>query len=131
MNDGNVQRGSRVLTIGSAAGGTGGTTYVAENFNVDRPSKVIERTDEMDKPNGQDIYETFVTGSATLQLADGTTPEPRIGWQFAVTGLIKEGTPEADAVETFAISQVGRAETNGGEKKISVQFRKLINVTQE
>lgn len=127
INDGAVQYGSRVMTIGKASGGTGGATYVAENFSIDRPTKVVERTNHLDKPNGQAIYESFITGSATVQLADATTEEPHNGWQFTETIVKDDGTTPVAVVEVFIISHVGRAETVNGEKKISISFRKKIN----
>ena len=127
INDGAVQFGSRVLTIGKNAGGTGGATYIAEAFNVTRATKTIERTNHLDKPNGQMIYESFITGSATLQLADGTTEEPHNGWQFTETMVKDDGTTPVAVVEVFIIDHVGRAETVNGEKKISVNFRKKVN----
>jgi hypothetical protein len=128
-NDGAVQYGTRILSIGVENAGTITTpvTYVAENFSVNRPTKVIERTDELDKPNGQVIYETFVTGSATLQLASATTLEPRNGMGFKVTGLIKDDTGTTDADEVFLISDVGRVEGQGAERKVNITFRKKIN----
>ena len=119
MNDGSVQYGSRVLSTG-AAGST--VNYVAENLTINRPSKTIERTNEVDNPNGQVTYPTFVTGSATLQLADATTPEPQIGTTFNPITL-----DTAIGAETFYISEVGRVEAQGAEKKLNVTLRKKIN----
>lgn len=127
-NNGTVQHGSRVLTIGSASGGTGGTAYVADNFNVTRPTKTIERTNELDAPSGQVTYETFVTGSATLQLAADTTKAPLLGHEFTVTGLLPDsGSPSAPTAEIFYLSEVGHVETNNGEKKVNVSFRKVVS----
>jgi hypothetical protein len=122
-NDGAVQYGTRVLTIGSAANGTGGTTYVAENFSVNRPTKTIERFNEVDELNGQVTYVAPVTGSATLQLAASATPEPLLGWEFQVTLDAGVGS------ETYYLSDVGRAEGQGTERKINVSFRKRVTAS--
>jgi hypothetical protein len=126
-NDGGMQVNTRVLTIGSAAGGTGGVTYVAENFNYSRPSKTIETTDENDEPNKQYSYKTFVTGTATLQLAASTTPLPQQGWEFTTT-LDRGTTPgPTPSPEIFYITDVGAPEAQGQEIKVNVSFRKRIN----
>ena len=66
-NDGTVAYGSKVLTINSVL-------FVAENIEVRRPIIKIERRNELHEPNGKVGIKDFVTGSATLQLAQsGTT----------------------------------------------------------
>lgn len=120
-NDNTVQYGSRVLTIGSADGGTGGTTYVADNITVTRGAKTIERTNEIDEPSGQVSYATFVTGSATLQLASGSTAVPIQGWEFTATFVASIGAEE------FYIDSVTQPESKDAEKKINITFRKVVN----
>lgn len=128
-NDGALQDGSLVLTIGSAAGGTGGTAYVAEAFTVNRPTRTLEQLDENGEPAKQKTRIGFVTGSATLQLASADAREPSLGWEFTVTGLLqKAGTPTpADVSEVFYIDSVGSTYTNDGEKKVPITFRKIVN----
>ena len=127
-NNGTVQYGSRVLTIGASTGGTGGVAFVADNFSVTRPTKTIERTNETDAPSGQATYTTFVTGSATLQLAASTTKAPSLGHEFTVSGLLPDsGEPSAATAEIFYISEVGHTETNNGERKVNVSFRKVVS----
>ena len=114
VNDGSVQYGSRVLTINSV-------TYVAEQIEVRRPSFVIERRDQLNKPNGQVIDEDFVTGTATLQLATGATVIPQIGQTFQETFVAAIGA------ETFILSEIGQPEAQGDAKKVPVSFRKKYN----
>jgi len=114
-NDGTVQYGSRVLTIN-------GVDYVADNCEVTRPSKTIERTNEIGEPSGQVSYEGFVTGSATLQLATGSTAIPVQGLEFSTTWVASIGP------ETFYIDSVTQPESKDAEKKVNVTFRKKYNV---
>jgi hypothetical protein len=113
-NDGTVQYGSRVLTVDTIA-------YVADNCSVTRPGKTIERTNELDEPTGQVSYAGFVTGSATLQLATGSTVIPELGDEFSTTWVTSLGA------ETFYLDSITQAETNSAEKKINVTFRKKYN----
>jgi len=112
VNDGTVQYGSRVLTINSV-------TYVAEQIEVRRPTFVIERRNQLNQPSGQVIDDDFVTGTATLQLATGSTAIPTNGQSFTETF--------GAASETFLISEVGQPEEQGGEKKVTISFRKKYN----
>lgn len=113
-NDGTVQYGSRVLTINAVA-------YVADNINVNRPGKTIERTNELDEPSGQVSYSGFVTGSATIQLATSATAIPVQGLTFSTTFVTSIGS------ETFYIESVDQPEEKAGEKKVNINFRKQYN----
>lgn len=113
VNDGAIPYGSRDLSINSK-------TYVADNIEVTRPTKVIERTNSTDEPSGQVIYANFVTGTATLQLA-GNTDKPQLGNTFTETFDSTIGA------ETFYISETGLPEAKGEDRKVSVQFRKKYN----
>lgn len=112
INDGTVQYGSRVLTINSV-------TYIAEQIEVRRPTIIIERRSELNAPNGQVQTDDFVTGTATLQLASGATIIPDNGDTFSTTF-------DASS-ETFFLSEVGQAESQGDAKKVSISFRKKYN----
>src|SRR5262245_21938142 len=111
-NDGTIPYGTRVLTINSV-------TYVAEQIEVRRPTFTIERRNQLNQPSGQVIDDDFVTGTATLQLATGSTAIPTNGQTFATTF--------AAAEETFIISEVGQPEEQGAEKKVTISFRKKYN----
>lgn len=113
-NDGTVQYGSRVLTINSVA-------YIADNCTVSRPGKTIERTNEIDEPNGQVSYAGFVTGSATLQLASSSTVIPVQGLEFTTTWVTSIGA------ETFYLDSIDQPEDQAVEKKVNVNFRKKYN----
>jgi hypothetical protein len=130
-NDNTVQYGSIVLTIGTFAAGTpptisSTTTFVADNFTITRPSKTIERTNEIDEPSGQVSYLGFVTGSAQLQLASGSTLYPLHGKHFTVTLFDTDGSGSNDA-EYFYIDSVDQPLVKDGEKKVPITFRKIYN----
>lgn len=114
LNDGSCQYGSRVLTINSVA-------YVAENVTVNRPGITIERKSEIDEPNGQVSYSGFVTGSATLQLASGSTVIPVQGLTFSTTFVASIGS------ETFYLDSVDQPESQGSAKVCQISFRKKYN----
>ncbi len=114
FNDGTVQYGSRVLTIN-------GVTYVADNITVNRPTKRIERTDQIGEPSGSVGVAGFVTGSCQLQIATSSTAEPQGGYTFTVTLDATIGA------ETFYIESPGRTENKDAEKKINVTFVKKYN----
>lgn len=115
-NDGTVQYASRVLSINSV-------NYVADNITVNRPVKRILRTNELGEPSGSVGVADFVTGSATLQLASGSTAEPQSGSTYTFTVTFDT----AIGAETFYVSGVDRSENKDAEKKINIQFIKKYN----
>ena len=114
VNDGSVQYGSRVLSINSVS-------YVADNIEVNRPTKTITRTNELDEPDGQVTYADYVTGSATLQLESGATVIPVAGLTFSATFIASIGA------ETFYLENVDQPEVKDAEKKVNITFRKQYN----
>lgn len=118
-NEVTVQYGSLVLTIGAAAGGVGGTAYVADNITVNRTSKTITRTSEIDEPTGQVSYKGEPdTGTAQLQLASGSTAVPSQGWEFTANlGFTSE---------IYYVSDVSKPYTKDGETKVNITFRQTI-----
>lgn len=132
-NDGTVQYGSMVLAIGTLTAGsppTLGTTvnYIADNVDISRPSKTIERTSEIDEPNGQVSYLTFVTGSATVQLATGSTLAPQFGRGFTLSVFDTDNSGAVD-VEFFYIDSVSTPFVKDGERKVNITFRKIYGTT--
>lgn len=111
-NESTVQYGSVVLTIDSV-------TYVADNFTINRTSKTILRTNEIDEPSGQVSYKGEVdTGTAQLQLAAGDTDYPVQGDTF--TGDYGFGS------ETYYITDISLPLTKDGEKKVNITFRESL-----
>lgn len=130
-NDGTVQYGSKVLSIGTLATGpviNSGVSYVADNITVNRPGKTIERTNEIDEPSGQVSYKGFVTGTATLQIATGSTLIPEHGQAFILTIFDGDGTPSANVIEAFYIDSVDQPYEKSGETKVNITFRKVYNL---
>lgn len=117
-SDGTTPSGSRVLTIPT----TTGADYIADNFDVNQPTKFLGNTDQDDEPNGGVLLEDFVTGSATLQLSASTTPLPANGDEFE-----EKIDPNDAAPTTFYITEVGKPEGKGDLKKVRVNFRKKYN----
>lgn len=118
-NDNNVQYGSRTIAIQTSLTSTTAIgTYVADNININRPTKAVDRTNQLGEPSGSVGIADFVTGTAQVQLADGSAKEPQSGnvWSDTMDSTI--------GAETFIITQVSRAEVKDGEKKISITFKK-------
>lgn len=113
-NDGTIQYATRVLTINSVA-------YVADSVSVNRPTKAIDRTNQLGEPSGSVGVADFVTGTATVQLAADDTVEPENGQTFASTFDATIGA------ETFYVTNVGRAESKDSEKKVTISFKKKYN----
>ncbi len=126
--DGLHNFGSVELTIGlfSNSAITGGVAYIADDFTINRPSKVVEQTQQLDRPNGQRLYATFVTGSATLQLAAAATLTPVLFKAFSVT-VYDTDEGGAKDVEWFVISEVGQPFQKDQETKVPISFRKILN----
>lgn len=132
-NDGTVQYGSFVLAIGTITPGNpptvgAGTNYVADNVSINRPSKTIERTNEIDEPSGQVSYGGFVTGSATIQFATSATLAPLLGKGFSLTVFDTDGDGDNDA-EVFYIDSIDQPFEKGGERKANITFRKIVATT--
>ena len=134
-NDGTVQYGSMVLSIGTLVAGspptiTGGTTvsYVADNVEISRPGKTIERTNELDEPSGQISYAGFVTGSATLQLATSAILAPGLGKGFTLSVYDTDASGAVDA-EFFFIDSISTPFAKDGERKVNITFRKIYGTT--
>ena len=99
---------------------------MADEISIDRPSKTIERTNELDEPSGQLSYLGFVTGSTTLQLASGSVIPPIHGKHFLLTVFDTDGDGDLD-LEVFYIDSVSQPFTKDGETKVPVTFRKCYN----
>lgn len=113
-NDGAIAFGSRTVQIPT----TTGSTFVAESVSFDQPTEVYEQRDEQGDPDGQVIYNGFITGSMTLLLGSADTL-PAVGDEFS-TNI---GGAAADCI----VTSVGEAEGNADAKKVTVGIRKLLN----
>lgn len=113
-NDGSIPFGSVTLTINSVA-------YIAESYTPTRPTAVIERRNAVNEPSGSVGVADFVTGSAVLQKAATSTAMPTPGMTFQHT---EDSTVGA---ETFYITEVSQAKSQGEATKFNISFRKKYN----
>lgn len=121
-NDATIPYGSKVLTVGSSSGGSGGTTYVAEGIQLTHPSGLILRKNEIGEPSGQVAFNNEVRQfTCTLQLATTSTVPPSKGWETTVTFDATTGA------EVFFVHELGTTFEAEGETKVSATFRKKIN----
>lgn len=107
-NDGAVQTGSRVLTINAI-------TYVADDFDVKQVLLKNTRYSEIGVVNGRKVTLQDLEGTATLQLASGSTAIPTVGMTFT-----------ASDYTDMMITEVNRPETSNGEKKVKISFATKI-----
>ena len=110
-NDNTVQYGSRDIIIN-------GTTYIARDIEVTRGTKKITRQNELGEPDGAVYVADFVTGTATLQLASGSTVIPVLGNEFTETFVTSIGA------EDFVLSNIGQAESSEEQKFVTINFDK-------
>ena len=125
-NDGTVQYGARTWIIHESDGATPRGTYECDNISVNRPTKSIDRTNQLGEPSGSVGVADFVTGSATIQLAASTSKEPQAGDKIICDGEtgfnVNIDTGIGD--ETFYVTSVARAESKDAERKITINFKK-------
>lgn len=116
-NDGTVFYGSKVLTVGSSGGGSGGTTYVADNIELTRATGAILRTNELGEPSGRVMFKNDVDSfTCTLQLASSATVPPSLGWETTVTFDATSGA------EIFYLDKLSQTFVKDGEVKLSATF---------
>jgi len=96
----------------------GGVTYIADDVNVERPTKEINVTDENDLPDRSHSYDDFVTGSANLQFL---TQYPAKFETFSYTSNATIGA------ETFIVMTVGEPKTKGSIHMVPITFKKKYN----
>lgn len=78
--DGTFPSGAPVVAINSV-------NYVANSFTYDKPSTVVQITDQNGEPSGALAFEGFITGTAELQFSASNTPEPTTAAANATTGV--------------------------------------------
>lgn len=111
-NDGAIPFGSRILAINSV-------NFAAEDFNINEPMQEIQRRNVVtNAPAGFVITDDFVDGTATLQLANAQTA-PLRGDSFI--------TPIRGANANCVVSQVGTPESQGTDKKVSINWKLKYN----
>lgn len=127
-NDGTVQYGARTWVVHHYPESveTARGTYDCDNISINRPTKSIDRTNQLGEPTGSVGIADFVTGTATFQLASSSTAEPRNGDKIICDGEAGHNANIDSGIgdETFYITSVSRAESKDAEKKFNVSFKK-------
>lgn len=96
------------ITINSVA-------YIAEDIDIQNPSKIVEIADANAVPIGQAIIPKNPTGTMTLQLATAATVVPPKGGTFMLVG------------GTWYVTDVGTAFKQGEYTKVKCSFVNKIN----
>jgi hypothetical protein len=123
FNDGAKPTGSSILVVkkGDGAGAlTAVGTYATDDFSKSVPTSVEEYTNDDNVPSGALITRGVETGSATLQFASGSAVRPEVGHVF-------RHPVDASGNVWYVITEAGVTESKGGESKIPVSFRQVIN----
>lgn len=121
-SDGSMKFGSMELTIGSAAGGVGGTAYIADNVSLTRATAQVLQTDEVGEPIKRRVYKNDVDKfTADLQFPSDSAVPPSIGWETTVTFDSTTGA------EIYYVDTLGVSYTKDGETKMSVGFAEKLN----
>lgn len=127
-NDGTVQYGAREWIVHYMDGSTPTErdTYACDNININRPTKAIDRTNQLGEPSGSVGVADFVTGTATLQLDSGSAVKPQLGDRIICDGEtgFNANLDTAIGDETFFITSVTHAESKDAEIKINISFKK-------
>lgn len=121
-NDGTIPYGTKVLTLEATVGAGSPVTYVAENIQVQDPSGLILRKNEIGEPNGQVAYSNDVVSfTCVLQLATTSTAVPPKGYETSVALF------PGIAASTYFVHERGMTFEQEGDTKVPVTFRKKIN----
>lgn len=116
--DNQVPFGSRTELLMRAGVSQG--TYIFENINLKRPSKVIERPDEIGEPNGFVAVRGFQTGTAVVQIPTADSEFPRVGDYI-------EDTFSTGAVERWVVTDVDEVYEMNSYYKTNISLRLSIN----
>lgn len=106
-NDNNIPYGVPVVTIGSIG-------YIAESIELNRASKIIERTDGNDEPSGWIGIPGFDTGSALVQVATPGQAIPTRGVTFSYKS------------STWVVTEVGEPVAKDADWKVNLTIRKDV-----
>ncbi len=102
---GGLPYGSRILMIN-------GVAYIADNFNITRPTQQLSRKSQIGAPNGFRLLADRKTATASLQLEVDSTAIPGRGLEF-------DGEA-ADEVAKWVIIEVSPAEVSDGLKTVAI-----------
>lgn len=130
-NDGALRYGTRRIDVFAPQGSGPLTqttwpspkkgTYVLENATVNRTAHEIDQYTELRSPFGSVAVEDFVRGSAVAQWSN--QPSLQVGDGFNVA--FETDNTNAIINESFVITGVDGAETQGEYFKQNIRFKKL------
>ena len=109
------QDGTQAFGISASPITVNAVTYIAEDINISHPTTVVEIKAPTGVPTGAVVIPEANTGTATLQLATGSTVVPSVTGTFTMFGA------------TWILTEVGEVYTQGQYVKVNVSFRMKIN----
>jgi hypothetical protein len=126
-NDNSVPFGSRteVIKRGSTSAPTVVGTFIFESISLTRPSKIIERPNQIGEPNGWVAVSGFIHGTATIQIAEIDSGYPKIGDWFVDTFVEDDNNNSLD--ETFVIVEMTQPYAMADYWKCNVTLRLATN----
>ena len=96
-------------------------TFVLESFNITYGANRVDIDDSNGEALGATLVPQRVEGTATLQYAAGTTANPSIGDEFTTSSTNGRNN------DTWLITEVGDAQTQGDYAKCSISFYNKTN----
>ena len=78
--DGNFPSGAPILNTAAA-------NYVCNSFTVDQGADTVQIVDQNGSPSGALQFPGFVTGTAEVQYASSSTPDPNVASVNTATGV--------------------------------------------
>ncbi|SRR6266576_1275450 len=123
--DNSVPFGSRVEDILRGTGaGTPVGTYILESISLTRPSKIIERPNQIGEPNGWVAVAGFQHGTCVVQIPLDTSEYPKIGDWFEDTF---DGSDASPSTEHWVIVDITQSYAMADYFKCNATIRLSIN----
>ncbi len=110
-----TQDGTQAFAIGASPLTINSVAYIAEDIDIQNPTKIPQIADANGIPTGQVIIPQNPTGTMTLQLATSNTVVPPKAQTFTMFG------------STWYVTDVGTAYKQGEYVKVKVSFVNKIN----
>lgn len=109
------QDGTQAFAIPDSPITVSSVAYIAENIQIRYPSTIAEIRDPNAIPTGQAVIPDFITLTAKLQLATGSTVRPIVGSTFTLQG------------DTWINSEIGHQYSQGQYQYVDITARRKIN----
>lgn len=94
------------------------TNAIMENFTVQRPTKEVERTDQIGGPNGFALVNAQESATGVIQIATSVSNNPQRGDYFTLT------VDAAIGAEKWVIKEISQPYEMNGYWKQNVQLKK-------